>query len=189
MTYAFQITVYYVARVEVVKTVRHVPQLRNLKSECSDKMVTVEMNPPTRSRRSTSGFFLTYSVILPCSIQWQTISNGGNFVGTPMKGTMLGCCNLFHTTTSLKNVCRSGWFSDGCGGRRKRKNLFGDSPNVLSVRPQRLDTDLFPIKFRFVYVSKTSSRDRLPPARKPFTRNDVGVRQNLAAAADTLQST
>jgi hypothetical protein len=29
MTYALQVTVYYVARVEVVKAVRHIPQLRN----------------------------------------------------------------------------------------------------------------------------------------------------------------
>jgi hypothetical protein len=72
--------------------------------------------------------------------------------------------------------------------KRKQTNLFRDTTSVLNVSPQRLDTDLFPIEFRFVGVSETSRRDWLSPVRKPFARNEMGSWQNLTVAAGTLQS-
>jgi hypothetical protein len=64
MTYALQVTMYYIARVEIVKAIRHVPQLRNLTFERSNAIVTAGENILTRSTRPTPGFFLAYSVIL-----------------------------------------------------------------------------------------------------------------------------
>lgn len=101
ITYTLQVTVYYVARVEVVKAVCHIPQLRDLTFICSTEVATLETEQLTRPTRSASGCFFEYTVILSFSIHSQTISKGGTLLGTPRKGTMLGCCNLFQTTTSL----------------------------------------------------------------------------------------
>ena len=101
MTYALQVTVYHVAQVKVVKAVHRIPQLRSLTLKSPDVMVKVGENLLTKLTRSTPGFFVTYSVILLFSTWLQMILNGGVFVGTPRKGTMFGCCNLFHITTSL----------------------------------------------------------------------------------------
>ena len=72
--------------------------------------------------------------------------------------------------------------------RTKRTNFFRGTASILSGRPQRLDTDLFPIEFRFVCVSESSGRDWIPSLQKALVRNEVGLRQNPAVAAGTLES-
>ena len=102
LTYALQIAMDYVMQMEVVEATCHVPQLRYLTFE---REGGGGKDPLTRPIRSTAGFFLTYSVILPFSVKPQATSKGcGIGLGTPRKGTMLGCCNLLHTTTPPKNV-------------------------------------------------------------------------------------
>ena len=64
--YTLQVTVYYVPRMNVMKAVYHIPQLQNLASKRDGDVGT---NLLTKSTRSTPGFFLIYSVIVPFSIQ------------------------------------------------------------------------------------------------------------------------
>jgi len=57
----------------------------------------------TKLIRLVPGFFSINSVRVPFGIHSETICKG--FVVTPMKGTMLGCLNLFRIVASLKNDC------------------------------------------------------------------------------------
>ena len=57
MAYPLQISVYYVARVEVTKAVRYVPQLRELTLKLSTAAVAVKIYSPGR-RDPLPGSFL-----------------------------------------------------------------------------------------------------------------------------------
>ena len=104
-------------------------------------------------------------------------SDEGDNVGMPQA--------LPHDNFSVKDLLVQKFkqrLSEGEGGI----DLFRDTPSVLNVRSQSLDTDLFPIEFRLVHVGKTSGRNCFPFRKRP-ARNDVGLWQDPTVAADTLE--
>jgi len=93
----FQVSVYGVVRVKIVKTFGYVQQLGRI-------TLSIKCNygeRPTRLIRFVSGFFSMNSTRVLFGIHSEMICKG--FVVTPMKGTTLGCLNLFQVTASLKN--------------------------------------------------------------------------------------
>ena len=141
--------------------------------------VTVITDSLTKSIASTCGCFVTYSVIVPFSIQSKTTSNGGGTsVGTPRKGTTLGCFNLFHNTTSAQNTYRP----KGLSNRSTMTNngrtdlVYGivySTDDLQEAWSQNLDTNLPPTEFRCVYASQSSNRKCPPPTQKLFPRNEA----------------
>ena len=81
-----------------------------------------------------------------------------------------------------------GHSSDGCRRRTEiQTHPLRDTLTISNVHSQSFDADPLPIKFRLVCVGKTSRRDYLP-LRKSFALNEVGSWQDVAAAADALES-
>ena len=143
------------------------------------EVVTVETDSLTKSIASTCGCFVTYSVIFPFSIQSKTTSNGGGTsVGTPRRGTTLGCFNHFHNTTSAQNIYRP-------KGLSNRSTITNDGRTDLvygivygtdylqEAWFQNLDTNFPPTEFRCVYASQSSDRKWLLPTQKLFSRNEA----------------
>ena len=104
-TYAFEIPVDHSPLVNIDQPFSNVFQLYHpiCLSVHSKRSENVD-DKHTRSNRSTFGYRFKNSLMLPLTIQSDTIANCDSDIVTPMRDKILGCCRDFHVTTSLQNL-------------------------------------------------------------------------------------
>ena len=127
----------------------------------------------TRPIRFALGRFSTYLVRVPFGIHSDTICEG--FIVTPMNGTIFGCLNDFHITTSLKNDC--GTRGHPLAYTKTHASVgtnLQESPVIAHWNPQLLDADFPTVLSAFPHVCRATPRDR--PIADPYEVTRYGVR-------------
>lgn len=185
-TYSLQVTMYYSARVEVVKAVRHIPQLR-----CMKLGTRLRGQKRTRSPTQHDPPVGTFSRIhkLCCFPSTRKRSQTVAVSLTERRGKVRCSGVATSSTQQLPRRISGGFQSWLPVTNNERTNLVYDTAGVLNVRSQSLDANLFSIELPFVRVSEISGSDWHPSIRKLFALDEIRPRKDLTVGACTLQST